>query len=293
MLNTKKTEHLIDHIFQRKTTINCRGKLIDLSTPKVMGVINITPDSFYDGGQTNTIEKAVAQAEKHLSEGATFLDIGGYSSRPDAPHISEEEELNRVLPVIREISTSFPDSILSVDTFRSRIAEKAVEQGAAIINDISAGDIDPEMLAVIAALQVPYIAMHMKGTPQTMQNNPNYGNVIEEIIYYFSKKIDDINCKGINDVILDVGFGFGKSIEDNYQLLNQLSAFKLFKIPILTGVSRKSMLYKPLEITPEKALNATSIAHTIALQKGSNILRVHDVKAAIECIRIVELATFS
>jgi dihydropteroate synthase len=292
-LNTKKTEHLIDHIFQRKTTINCRGKLIDLSTPKVMGVINITPDSFYDGGQTNTIEKAVAQAEKHLSEGATFLDIGGYSSRPDAPHISEEEELNRVLPVIREISTSFPDSILSVDTFRSRIAEKAVEQGAAIINDISAGDIDPEMLAVIAALQVPYIAMHMKGTPQTMQNNPNYGNVIEEIIYYFSKKIDDINCKGINDVILDVGFGFGKSIEDNYQLLNQLSAFKLFKIPILTGVSRKSMLYKPLEITPEKALNATSIAHTIALQKGSNILRVHDVKAAIECIRIVELATFS
>ncbi|MCT4580406.1 MAG: dihydropteroate synthase [Flavobacteriales bacterium] len=258
-----------------------------------MGVINITPDSFYDGGQTNTIEKAVAQAEKHLSEGATFLDIGGYSSRPDAPHISEEEELNRVLPVIREISTSFPDSILSVDTFRSRIAEKAVEQGAAIINDISAGDIDPEMLAVIAALQVPYIAMHMKGTPQTMQNNPNYGNVIEEIIYYFSKKIDDINCKGINDVILDVGFGFGKSIEDNYQLLNQLSAFKLFKIPILTGVSRKSMLYKPLEITPEKALNATSIAHTIALQKGSNILRVHDVKAAIECIRIVELATFS
>ncbi len=281
---------MIEHIFQRKTTINCRGKLIDLSTPKVMGVINITPDSFYDGGQNNTIEKAIKQAQKHLKEGATFLDIGGYSSRPDAQHISEEEEINRVIPVIKELHAHFPNSILSIDTFRSGVAEQAILHGASIINDISAGELDPNMLPTVAQLQVPYIAMHMKGTPQSMQENPIYNNVVEEIIYYFSKKIDEINQLSINDVVLDVGFGFGKSIEDNYQLLNQLSAFKLFNIPILTGISRKSMLYKPLEITPKQALNATSVAHTIALQNGSNILRVHDVKEALECIKLLVLS---
>lgn len=282
-----------NNIFKRKTTINCRGKLIDLSTPKVMGIINVTPDSFYDGGKNNTITNALEQAEKHLNEGATFLDIGGYSSRPDAQHISEEEELNRVLPVIKEIISQFPEAIISIDTFRSGVASKAIENGASIINDISAGEIDGNMLKTVANLQVPYIAMHMKGTPQTMQNNPTYNNVIEEIIYYFSKKIETINLLGINDVILDVGFGFGKTIEDNYILLNNLKNFKLFNIPILTGVSRKSMLYKPLSIDANKALNATTAAHTIALQNGSNILRVHDVKEAVETIKIVELNKLS
>lgn len=282
-----------NNIFKRKTTINCRGKLIDLSTPKMMGIINVTPDSFYDGGKNNTITNALEQAEKHLNEGASFLDIGGYSSRPDAQHISEEDELNRVLPVIKEIISQFPEAIISIDTFRSGVASKAIENGASIINDISAGEIDGNMLKTVANLQVPYIAMHMKGTPQTMQNNPTYSNVIEEIIYYFSKKIETINLLGINDVILDVGFGFGKTIEDNYKLLNNLENFKLFNIPILTGVSRKSMLYKPLNIDANEALNATTAAHTIALQNGSNILRVHDVKEAVETIKIVELNKLS
>lgn len=288
-----KTTKLSTNIFQRKTTINCRGKLIDLSTPKIMGVINITPDSFYDGSKNNTIDKAISQVEKHINEGATFIDIGGYSSRPDAKHITETEETERVLPIIKEVKNNFPEVNISIDTFRSVVAEKAILNGASIINDISAGEMDNKMLETVADLQVPYIAMHMKGTPQTMQNRPNYSNVVEEIIYYFSKKIEDINQLGINDCLLDVGFGFGKSIEDNYKLLNNLERFKIFNIPILTGISRKSMLYKPLVIEPSMALNATSVAHTIALQNGSNILRVHDVKEAIECIKIVELNKIS
>ena len=275
--------------FERKDTINCNGNLIDLSTPKIMGIVNVTPDSFYDGGNYNTIDLAVKQVKKHLEEGADFIDIGGYSSRPDAKHISPEEELKRVLPVLKEIVRQFPEAVVSVDTFRSSIAEKTVQNGASIINDISAGEMDAKMLETIADLQVPYIAMHMKGTPRTMQKNPNYGNVTEDLIYYFSKKIDNINTLGINDIILDVGFGFGKSIADNYKLLANLDLFKLFKIPILIGVSRKSMLYKPLEITAAESLNASSIAHTIALQNGANVLRVHDVKEALECVKIYNL----
>lgn len=277
------------NIFERKSTINCKGNLIDLSTPLVMGVINSTPDSFYDGGNYNEIDKALKQVEKHLNEGATFIDVGGYSSKPNAAKVSEEEELNRVIPLINEINNQFSNAIVSIDTFRSKVAEQAVKSGASIINDISAGELDSNMLATVKELQVPYIAMHMKGTPQTMQVNPTYNNVVEEIIYYFSKKIETINQFGINDIILDVGFGFGKSIEDNYRLLNSLNLFKLFKIPILVGVSRKSMLYKPLEINPKEALNATSTAHIVALQKDINILRVHDVKEALECIKINEL----
>lgn len=277
------------NIFERKSTINCKGNLIDLSTPLVMGVINSTPDSFYDGGNYNEIDKALKQVEKHLNEGATFIDVGGYSSKPNAAKVSEEEELNRVIPLINEINNQFSNAIVSIDTFRSKVAEQAVKSGASIINDISAGELDSNMLATVKELQVPYIAMHMKGTPQTMQVNPTYNNVVEEIIYYFSKKIETINQFGINDIILDVGFGFGKSIEDNYRLLNSLNLFKLFKIPILVGVSRKSMLYKPLEINHKQALNATSAAHIVALQKGINILRVHDVKEAVECIKINEL----
>lgn len=276
-------------IFERKSTINCKGNLIDLSTPLVMGVINSTPDSFYDGGNYNKVSLALKQVEKHLNEGASFIDVGGYSSRPNAIKVSEEEELRRVIPLIKEINTQFPQALVSIDTFRSKVAEKAVYAGASIINDISAGELDDKMLNTVAELQVPYIAMHMKGTPQNMQKNPIYKNVVEEIIYYFSKKIEKANQLGINDLILDVGFGFGKSIEDNYKLLNSLDLFKLFKIPILVGVSRKSMLYKPLEIEPSEALNASTIAHTVALQKQINILRVHDVKEAIECIKINQL----
>ncbi len=276
-------------LFERKNTINCKGKLIDLSTPKIMGIVNLTPDSFYDGGNYNTINLALKQVEKHLRDGATFIDIGGYSSRPNAPSVSTEEELKRVLPILKEINTQFPKSLISVDTFRSEVALEAIKNGASIINDISAGDMDTKMLDTIADLQVPYIAMHMKGTPQTMQKSPTYRNVVEDLIYYFSKKLDTINVLGINDAILDVGFGFGKTVEDNYKLLNDLDLFKLFKIPILAGISRKSMLYKPLEITPQESLNATSIAHIIALRNGVNILRVHDVKEAMECVKINQL----
>ena len=254
-----------------------------------MGVVNSTPDSFYDGGNYTAIDNALKQVEKHLKEGATIIDIGGYSSKPDATAISVAEELKRVLPLIKEINLQYPEAILSIDTFRSEVAEKAIKAGAAIVNDISAGEMDNKMLETVADLQVPYIAMHMKGTPQTMQINPTYTNVTEEIIYYFSKKIDVINQLGINDIILDVGFGFGKTVEDNYNLLSSLDLFKIFNIPILVGVSRKSMLYKPLGVTPQEALNATTVAHTIALQKQANILRVHDVKEAMECIKIVGL----
>lgn len=277
------------NLFERKSTINCKGNLIDLSTPLIMGIINSTPDSFYDGGNYDELNLAIKQVEKHVKEGATFIDIGGYSSKPNANKVSEEEELKRVLPLIKEVGRQFPETIISIDTFRSKVAEQAINAGAAIVNDISAGELDKNMLATVADLQVPFIAMHMKGVPQNMQHNPTYNNVVEEIIFYFSKKIETINQLGINDIILDVGFGFGKNIEDNYKLLNSLDLFKLFQIPILVGVSRKSMLYKPLSITPEEALNATTIAHTIALQQKVNILRVHDVKEAKECIKIIDL----
>ena len=281
---------MLQSLFERKLTINCKGNLIDLSTPKIMGVINSTPDSFYDGGSYNEIDKALKQVHKHLNDGASFIDIGGYSSRPDAKHITTEEEIKRVIPLILEINSQFPEAVISIDTFRSEVAEKAIKSGASIINDISAGDLDTKMLETVADLQVPYIAMHMKGTPQTMQLNPLYNkDIAKEIIYYFSKKIETINKLNINDIMLDVGFGFGKTIEDNYQLLSSLDLFKIFNIPILAGVSRKSMIYKPLEIKPSEALNATSVVHTIALQKQVNILRVHDVKEAMECIKIVGL----
>lgn len=278
-----------DNFFERKDTINCNGNLIDLSTPKIMGIVNITPDSFFDGGNYNTVDLALKQVEKHLSEGASFIDIGGYSSRPNAIHIDTAEELRRVLPVVKEIRIQFPEAVISVDTFRSEVAEKVIENGASLINDISAGEMDAKMLETIASLQVPYIAMHMKGTPQTMQKNPVYRNVVKDLIYYFSKKIDTINTLGINDIVLDVGFGFGKTVEDNFKLLNSLDLFKLFKIPILVGLSRKSMLYKPLEISASQSLNATTVAHTVALQNGANILRVHDVKEALECVKVNRL----
>lgn len=270
-------------------SINCNGKLIDLSTPKVMGILNITPDSFYDGGKFNSTNTIISQVEKMLSEGATFIDIGAYSSRPGAKNITEEEELSRIVPTVDLLIKEFSNILISIDTFRSNIAQQCITKGACIINDISAGNMDPNMFATVAKLQVPYIIMHMQGTPQNMQKDPVYNDIIRETLFHFSKKIKDLRNLGVNDIITDVGFGFGKTLEHNYKLLNNLELFSHLNTPNLVGVSRKSMLYKPLNIEPKDALNATTTANTIALLKGANILRVHDVKEAVEAIKIVEL----
>ena len=270
-------------------SINCNGTLIDLSTPKLMGILNITPDSFFDGGKYNNPATIVNHVEKMLNEGATFIDVGAYSSRPGAKHISEEEELERISPVIKLLMQEFPKSLISVDTFRSKIANYCINEGACIINDISAGNLDANMFSTIAKLQVPYIIMHMQGIPKNMQNKPTYNNVVKDVLYYFSKKINELQSLGVNDIIADVGFGFGKTIAQNYQLLKHLDLFKNLGVPTLTGLSRKSMLFKPLEISQNNALNATTSANTIALLNGANILRVHDVKEANEAIKIVEL----
>lgn len=268
-------------------SINCKGKLIELNSPRVMGIMNLTPDSFYDGGRLKNDKEILLHAEKLINEGATFIDIGGYSSRPNAEHISEKEELQRVIPVINMVIDRFPDSLISIDTFRSKVAKYAIQSGACMINDISAGNMDEKMFKTVAELQVPYIIMHMKGTPQTMQKNPTYDNIIQEIIFYFSQKIGELRYLGVNDLIIDVGFGFGKTIQQNYILLKNLSLFKSLEVPILTGVSRKSMLYKMIDATAQEALNVTTVANTIALLNGANILRVHDVKETIEAIKII------
>ena len=268
-------------------SINCKGKLIELNSPRVMGIMNLTPDSFYDGGRLKNDKEILLHAEKLINEGATFIDIGGYSSRPNAEHISEKEELQRVIPVINMVIDRFPDSLISIDTFRSKVAKYAIQSGACMINDISAGNMDEKMFKTVAELQVPYIIMHMKGTPQTMQKNPTYDNIIQEIIFYFSQKISELRSLGVNDLIIDVGFGFGKTIQQNYILLKNLSLFKSLEVPILTGVSRKSMLYKMIDATAQEALNVTTVANTIALLNGANILRVHDVKETIEAIKII------
>ncbi len=269
-------------------TINCKGNLIDLSTPKVMGVLNITPDSFYDGGKYKNASEILNQVEKMLAEEATFIDVGAYSSRPGAKHISEEEELQRIVPVIDLLIKEFPKIIISVDTFRSKVASETINNGAALINDISGGTMDKAMFATVAALQVPYILMHMQGTPQNMQENPSYTDITTEIIKFLSHQIYKLHSLKLNDIIIDVGFGFGKTVQHNYQILNDLSLFKILDKPILAGVSRKSMLYKVLGNSPKEALNATTAANTIALLNGANILRVHDVKEAIEAIKIVD-----
>ena len=269
-------------------TINCKGTLVDFSSPKVMGILNITPDSFFDGGKYQHKKAILTQTEKMLKEGATFIDVGAYSSRPGADHVSEEEELRRILPAVALLLREFPDIYLSIDTFRSRVAKKTIEAGAAVFNDISGGNMDALMFRTIAQLQVPYILMHMQGTPQTMQNHPRYEHITTDLIQFFSEKMDELRRLQINDVIVDVGFGFGKTILHNFQLLKELHHFQTFNLPLLAGVSRKSMLYKTLNIHPNDALNATTSANTIALLHGANILRVHDVKEAVECIKIVE-----
>ena len=267
-------------------TINCNGKLIDLSSPKVMGILNVTPNSFFDGGKHSDLKAILSQVEKMLSEGATFIDIGGYSSKPSAEFVSEEEELGRLLPVVQQIVREFPTAILSIDTFRSKVAQATIENGAAIINDISAGKLDDTMLQTVAQFQVPYIMMHMKGTPQTMQSMAQYENIVKEMVFYFSERVAQARSLGINDIIIDPGFGFAKTIPQNFEVLKKLELFQMLELPLLAGVSRKSMIYKTLETTPEFALNGTTSLNTIALLKGATILRVHDVKEAVECVTL-------
>ena len=267
--------------------INCKGQLISLDSPKVIGILNVTPDSFFDGGKYRDESAIVSQVEKMLIDGATFIDIGAYSSRPNAPHVSETEEKQRLLPIVALLLKQFPNILISIDTFRSEVAKEAVELGAALINDISAGNLDDKMMETIGKLSVPYVMMHMQGTPKIMQDSPTYDDVVKEIVKVFSEKIAQARSHQINDIILDPGFGFGKTIEHNYTILKHLELFKMLDCPILAGVSRKSMIYKVLETSPQEALNGTSVLHTIALQNGASILRAHDVKEAMESVKLV------
>lgn len=269
-------------------TINCRGNLIDLSVPKVMGIINVTLNSFYDGGKTFSEKEILKQAEKMLSEGATFLDIGGYSTRPNAEEISEKEEIKRVVTAVEIILKSFPETLLSIDTFRSEVSKNAVEAGAAIINDVGGGTLDTEMFKTVAKLKVPYILMHMRGTPKTMTKLTDYKNATLEVLKDLSEKIALARKEGITDIIADPGFGFAKTSAQNFEILNNLELFKNLNVPVLVGVSRKSMVYKTLETSAENALNGTTSLNTIALLKGASILRVHDVKEAVECVKLYE-----
>lgn len=272
-------------------TINCKGKLIDLSSPKVMGILNVTPDSFYDGGQYKDEQSILNQVERMLNQGATFIDVGGYSSRPGADHVSEVEELERIIPVIELILKHYPEALISIDTFRSEVAKQGIEAGAALINDISAGLLDKKMITTIGKLGAPYIMMHMKGNPKTMQQQTDYDDLVKDINFYFAERIAEAHAAKINDIIIDPGFGFAKTLEQNYELLNHMELLQIVNKPILAGVSRKSMIYKALETTSDKALNGTTALHMVALQKGAKILRVHDVKEAVECVTLFNQLT--
>jgi dihydropteroate synthase len=277
-----------DTFLNRKITLNLKGELIDLSKTAVMGILNLTPDSFYDRSRVSSVDSALKRIETYLQEGASFIDIGAYSSRPGADEVNTDEELKRILPVVAAISKRFPEAKLSVDTFRARVAKESIEAGAHLINDISAGNMDEAMFETVAALKVPYIVMHMQGTPQTMQQNPVYTDIAMEVTGYFADKVYALKKLGLTDLILDPGFGFAKNQDHNYILLNKMEHLNIFGLPLLVGFSRKSMIYKFLGITPEEALNGTTVLNTLALQKGAAILRVHDVKAAMECITLVE-----
>jgi len=271
-------------------TIDCNSKLLDLSTPAIMGILNLTDDSFYDGGQHNSIKKALLQTEKMLDDGAKIIDIGAYSSRPKAKHISLNEEWRRLEKTLQIINKEFPQAIVSVDTFRSEIARRSVDNGADLINDISAGNLDLEMFDTVAELHVPYIIMHMQGTPQSMQDNPHYNCIEKEVVNYFYVKIKTLEQKGVNNIIIDPGFGFGKTLEHNYQLLNNLEELHTLELPLLVGISRKSMIYKLLETDAKNSLNGTTAIHSLCLSKGASILRVHDVKEAVECVKLINFA---
>jgi dihydropteroate synthase len=269
-------------------TLNCNGQLIALDTPKVMGILNVTPDSFYDGGRFKDEKSILIQVEKLLNEGASFIDIGAYSSRPGADFVTEDEELKRLIPVVTLVHNSFPECLISIDSFRSNIIRTAIEAGAALVNDISGGQLDPLMFETVGALQVPYVMMHMRGTPQNMQQMTDYADVTKAVFTYFSERIQLAKKHHIKDIILDLGFGFSKTKDQNFELLALLDYFTNLHLPILAGVSRKSMIYKTLNTTANKALNGTTALHMVALQKGAKILRVHDVKEAMECIKLNE-----
>ncbi|WP_308763246.1 dihydropteroate synthase [uncultured Bacteroides sp.] len=267
--------------------INVKGELLDLSQPKVMGILNLTPDSFYADSRKQTEKDIICRVHQILEEGGTFIDMGAYSSRPDAEDVSPEEEMRRLRQGLEIVQRECPEALVSVDTFRADVAKMCVEEyGVALVNDISAGDLDAHMFPTIAQLKVPYILMHMQGNPQTMQLNPHYDNPVKEVIRYFAEKIEKLRTLGVKDLILDPGFGFGKTLKHNYEILDKLEEFQLFQLPVLVGVSRKSMIYKLLNETPEEALNGTTAVHAIALMKGAKILRVHDVKAAVETVHI-------
>ncbi|WP_431136212.1 dihydropteroate synthase [Psychroserpens mesophilus] len=254
-----------------------------------MGILNVTPDSFYDGGRFRNTSSVMRQVDQMLEEGATFIDVGAYSSKPNADDVSEIEELQRILPVVELIVKNFPDIIVSVDTFRSHVAKQCINAGASLINDISAGHLDKNMLETVAKLNVPYIMMHMRGTPKTMQQQTHYDNLVKDILFYFSERIKKARALGIVDLVIDPGFGFAKTLEQNYELLNKLELLKITDLPVLAGISRKSMIYKTLHFSAEEALNGTTVLNTVALQKGASILRVHDVKEAIECIKLTDM----
>ena len=273
-------------------SLNVNGRLMDLSTPRVMGVLNVTPDSFYSGCRVQTERDIAGRASRILDEGAAIIDIGAYSSRPDAEHITPEEEMNRLRTGLEIISRNHPDAVVSVDTFRADVAAMCVEEyGAAIINDISAGEMDGRMFETVARLNVPYIMMHMQGTPQNMQKNPHYDDLIKEVFLYFAQKVQQLRDLGVKDIVLDPGFGFGKTVEHNYELMAHLEEFAIFDLPLLAGVSRKSMITRLLGVTPQEALNGTTVLNTVCLLKGADIIRVHDVKEAVEAVRIVDKLT--
>ncbi|XOV92019.1 MAG: dihydropteroate synthase [Bacteroidota bacterium] len=268
-------------------SLNIKGKLYPLGEPKVMGVINVTPDSFYVGSRKDDMSKILKEVETMLDEGASFIDIGGYSSRPGALDISVEEELKRVVKPVEAIMKEFPEAFISIDTFRSKVADEAINSGASMINDISGGDLDEKMFDVVFKHRVPYIMMHMKGTPQNMKEKAQYNDLVGEIIFSISSKIKQLASKGISDIIVDPGFGFAKSVDQNFELLSKLELLEILDKPILVGLSRKSMIYKTLNIKPEEALNGTTVVNTLALLKGASILRVHDVKEAVEAVKLV------
>lgn len=269
-------------------TINCRGQLIDISTPAVMGIINITPDSFFSGSRFNSEAAILERVGQVVDEGGSMVDVGAYSSRPGAENVSADIELARLLPALKVIRDRYPNLIVSVDTFRAEVAERVVTEGFAdIINDISGGEMDGAMFDTVARLKVPYILMHMQGTPDTMQLNPTYRDVVADVSLWLSERVDKLRSMGVNDIIIDPGFGFGKTVEHNYSMLNRLDEFRLFQLPLLVGLSRKSMIYRVLDGDPEGSLNGTTALNTVALLKGANILRVHDVKEAVECVKLV------
>ena len=268
-------------------TLNCKGRLLVLEKPVVMGILNITPDSFYSGSRIDQ-KDVVKKAGQMIAEGATIIDIGGQSTRPGSDRLTAQEELDRVLPAINSIMQNYPGVFLSIDTYHATVAKETVAAGVDMVNDISAGDMDADMLSTVASLNVPFIAMHMQGTPDTMQDKPTYENVATEVVDYFIQKTTACKEAGINDLIIDPGFGFGKTITHNFQLLKQLEVLQIFHVPVLAGLSRKSTIWKTLHVTPEEALNGTTVLNTIALTKGAAILRVHDVKEAVEAIQLYE-----